>query len=186
MKINGIKLGEATTEAIKTELGKLESRYHGNKVEFKSTTKKEGKARVWSLPYDRIDHNGGFVGDRTTDKTEFDAFIACVSRAEHDARKQRSEGSVKTTVGGTLKKGKLSLSTRDAGLDAGKCEVGALLTDAKGLAKSIRTLRAELADREAFAKAQEEIKAKAKFDSDVLEALLGKPASAPVLTLAVA
>ncbi len=180
MKINGIKLGEATTEAIKTELGKLESRYHGNKIEFKSTK------RAVSLPYDRIDHNGGFVGDRTTDKTEFDAFIACVSRAEHDARKQRSEGSVKTTVGGTLKKGKLSLSTRDAGLDAGKCEVGALLTDAKGLAKSIRTLRAELADREAFAKAQEEIKAKAKFDSDVLEALLGKPASAPVLTLAVA
>lgn len=179
-------IAEATIETLKTELGKFEAAYHSKKVEF--TTANRKSKRVVSLPYDRIDHNGGFVGDRTTDKAEFDAFIACVSRAKHDGDKQRAMPGVKTTVSGSLKKGKLTLGIRDTGLDGAKCEVGALLTDAKATAKAIKAIQAELADRaakEAAAKAIADKEAEEKAQAEkaaelnkaVLEALMG---SAPV------
>lgn len=149
-----------SNEQLQAEIGKFEASYNSVAVEFKNS-----KGDVVSCPANLIDRAGRFAGDRATDKAGFDKYMSAYLKVRHEAAK--GDGSASVSSG----KETLTVRTTVRGIDHKSAKVSVQWEAAQSIAKTIYKLRTVLNERT-------QAENKAKFDADVLEALLGKPSVA--------
>lgn len=170
MKIKSNKLAELETTVIERKLETARLEFNAGEIEFANS-----KGTTRSLPYARVDKNGGFVGDRQIDTAAWDDFVAMSFKAQHEQKVAVNKGGARLAVkaGHSVKMGTASCNFRTSKMTAAKAEVTVQLAHAQKLAREIDSLQAELDRRTEVERLKaEEAKTKAQ-QADIMAALVG-------------
>lgn len=166
------KVQDRATDTLQTELGALKAEYNRRSIEFKNS-----KGEVRELAYNRVDRNGAFVGDRETEMSQWDAYVAVAFKAQHEQKKSvnAGEGNLAVKAGHSIKQGVASCNVRTSRMVAKGAAVTVALAHAQRMAKDIRDIETELTAR---------TEEKQKADAELAAALMSRPMHQTVVAAA--
>lgn len=163
------KIQETDKAVLETQQINARVEYDSGVIEFSNS-----KGVTRTLAYARIDRNGGFIGDRETDRGAWDDFVACSFKAQHEQKRSVMKGSKLTVKAGhSIKQGSAWCAFRTSKMVAAKAEVTVQLAHAQGLARTLDRIQAELDRRNEVEKLKAEELAKKAQDASVLASMLG-------------
>lgn len=173
MKSNKVRIEDINRETLTGEQSVLEGTIAKGQIIWKNS-----KGETRSVPWSRVNRLGAFVGDKETDATAFEAFLAMTFKlqSEQKAGAKSETGAIAVRAGHSVKMGTCSASLRVSRMDEAKAKVSCQLAAAQKAHKRVADIKAELERREAAEKAQAEAAKKAAADAELAAALMAKAA----------